>query len=56
MLFGRALPGSQVPQEPRQPRARAFMRGQAAGESFRTMHAAGFGEVPRDVSFTPGSW
>lgn len=27
----------------------------AAGESFRTVRAAGFGEVLRGVSFTPGS-
>jgi hypothetical protein len=27
----------------------------AAGESFRTIRAAGFGEVLRGVSFTPGS-
>jgi len=26
-----------------------------AGESFRTVRAAGFGEVLRGVSFTPGS-
>jgi hypothetical protein len=27
----------------------------AAGESFQTIKAAGFGEVLRGVSFTPGS-
>ena len=27
----------------------------AAGEGFRTVRAAGFGEVLRGVSFTPGS-
>jgi hypothetical protein len=28
----------------------------ATGESFRTIRTAGFGEVLRGVSFTPGSW
>ena len=28
----------------------------AAGESFRTVRTAGFGEVLRGVSFTPGTW